>query len=225
MRSATNKSVATIFLVGITSIGMAACFSEDTVPEEAGESELLVEGPSDESCEGLHAWAQANKERLPTSYSGLASYSMRYRKAIFVALSSEQRSELWKEHLNRYLDSSQEMPAVQTKLLRQARANISPDYFLGDEGRARASELEKQVREAFSQEQARAIFASLGPPEHAASITLARIDCECSSVSTYCNGFACPKGRNDCRPHGKGIEPGGCGFLWQYECDGMCNTD
>jgi hypothetical protein len=214
-------------------IGMA-CSSVAPMQEEVGQgqvgedrsnaSEAVVEGPSDESCDALQAWAQANKERLPTSYEGFAQYSLAQRRAIYDLRSVEQRSELWKTHLNRYLDSHQEMSPTQTEVVRKAIAAISPDLFAGDDGRARIDDLMKSAKAVLSEEQSHEIFGTLGPPEGMAlrplSTPATPPDCDCNTTEVYCAGFPCQKNRYHCIHSNVG-----CGGLWLLACDGVCLTD
>ena len=177
-------------------------------------------------------WVEANRASLPRAYDEVVAYPMTYRKAIYRALSPRDRSRLWTEQLSRHLAANPDLPPQKARVVRDALA------FVGDEssfdfadGRsrnlARVQELTQAAEQAFAHTEIGGLFARLGPDGHASVGSVAVPDtdvegCDCSQESNYCPDNAgcvfwkysqyCICGAYCCD----------CGFLWQYECDGIC---
>lgn len=179
---------------------------------EAGDVDTMtaIPAPATEDCETVHAWVEANAERLPTQYNDFARYSMAYRRGIYSALPAEQQIALWKEHLRRYLESHRDLSAEQVKVLKQVLATFElNDNVLDEQTRT--------IEEAFGQEEARLIIATLGPEEAPEDHSLAAPDCECNQIQDYCWWGWCREVGNSCRRKSTG-----CGSGWNKVCNGVC---
>lgn len=185
----------------------------------------------------LDDWISANKDRLPTRYAEFSNYSLLHRRAIFVASSAEVKSSLWLEHLEHYRSSHENMSPDKMTVLNHGVSLLSdvathagpqkPSPAL----HAKLEDLRLAAIGAFGNEEAKLIFATLGP----SSPKLADAgNCACSIDSDWCGGhceFCCPAGYGypNCTKECMADTPCccvglsiGCGNGWHYECNGVC---
>lgn len=166
------------------------------------------------------AWVAANRDRLPQSYTAFSKHTMPYRRAIYTELNPAIRSRLWTEHIAQYRQGHPNLSPEQQQILSKLET-----YFRNESAvRARPigvqqeedERLGREVVNAFGEDEARALVATLGPVEPSGEPdTAPAVACECSRGSDYCRGIC--SGLPSCTP-----SLSGCGFGWGYACDGMC---
>lgn len=174
------------------------------------------------------AWVNANKDRLPRTYSEITKYSVEYRRAIYDALPPSTRSTLWREHLRRYRAAHPELTEEQETALSRLEEYASLESTFtaprteGSAARRTDERIHAALVGAFGAREAYAIAASLGPdegsgPGEAGALAPA---CSCSTASDYCSGTSyCRAVSGQCH-----IQTSGCGALWQYRCNGLCHV-
>jgi hypothetical protein len=189
---------------------------------------ILITGALPASADPVAAWLKNNRQQLPRSYPDLAALPSAFRSAVYQELTPAERSAAWVAHL-----VSHRAPTLTTEQSAVLRAALvlaaDPTNFANRPAAPAVAELADRANAAFGIDQARAIFATLGPSDGAATrtsgttsataatgVTAAAVaaSCQCSTVSDYCGG-RCQSG--GCTPRSPG-----CGFLYQYACNGHC---
>jgi hypothetical protein len=114
----------------------------------------------------IKAWVDAHKHELPTTLAELSRLPIPFRKVIVNSVSPERRTAFWREHLDNFLAEGASLSAAQRELVTDAIAEL-PAIFGGTrvEGQEHMRALEVRMRELLSQEQAIAMFGTVGPPE------------------------------------------------------------
>ncbi|RKG96092.1 bacteriocin fulvocin C-related protein [Corallococcus carmarthensis] len=171
-----------------------------------------------ESCTAaqkhVQDWVDANAGHLPTDLDGVSRHPVAYRKAIFAALSADQKVSLWREHIRQYVAAHPKLSTQQAAVLESVFARLTSELF-SQAGHAQLDLMEKQVKDAFGAEEAVAIVATLGPVEAPEAVPPALAPlCQCSRASPYCGSLAC-------RAY-KCTTQSGCGTFYQFRCDGLC---
>lgn len=175
---------------------------------------LLLTGAAPAAADPVESWVREHRDRLPRTYAGLAALPGAYRSAIYRELSPAERSAAWVTHLTvcrvELANPTDEQLSVIDETLALAG---DPDNFT-DDGPipVEADELTRRGIAAFGVDRARAILATLGPADPGSSLLAS---CECSTVSDFCGGHCIGGG---CTPYSPG-----CGFLYQYTCNGHCS--
>lgn len=163
------------------------------------------------SADPIARWVDKNRQELPRTYDEIATLSAEYRSAIYQELSPAERSAAWVTHLTRQRQTFSILNAEQSEIFDEAmRIAEDPSNFTDSGPVPTATDgLTARSIDAFGIEAARRIFATLGPD----TATVA-VSCECSTLSDYCGG-RCHQGSCTLRTPG-------CGFLYQYTCNGLC---
>lgn len=195
-----------------------------------GSSSLSAAPNADgQDCASIQAWVQANEANLPTSYPGLSSLPIAYRKAVFNALPASVKSSLWQEHFRAYMAAHPDLTAEQIAIIHQVSALASPEFFAAHtdmENRNKAGvshkkdlmrlmSLEAEAADLFSESELRALLANLGPAEGESPSTQG-ISCECNVSDDWCGGSY------DCYYATCDYQSSGCGTLWSKSCNGLC---
>jgi hypothetical protein len=165
------------------------------------------------------AWDTANKGRLPQHYQEVITRPLEYRRAIFGESSPQVPSRLWLAHLDQYRATYPVLSEGRVQVLDQA-AKILGDVSVFEQSppqpdiHHRLEDLRKAAVDAFGEQEARALIATLGPVENP-SMATALDDCSCSTSNDLCGSpplcvsYECNIYR-------------GCGVLWLYLCNGFC---
>lgn len=170
--------------------------------------------------------ATAHKNNLPERYDDVVKYSMPYRKAIYGAQTPKVRSDLWTTHLTRYRGGRPNLTSDQARVLDRVIRFAGDEKMFGagpsgTTGRQLHS-LQAAATSAFGRGDTGRIFATLGPPQAGASpatdVHPDTVDCECSGSSDYCS-TKCVQAYPPCN-----IQFLSCGFLYEYNCDGVCDV-
>ncbi|MER5650303.1 bacteriocin fulvocin C-related protein [Streptosporangium sp. NPDC002524] len=193
----------------------------------AGRTSLAQAAVADPSP--AERWVQANKANLPQTYEAFGAHDLEHRRAIFNALPPQTRSRLWVDHLREHRGSqpntSAEQNAVFDAVMELAGDSKTFAAPIAEETHHRLVSLQEKAVAAFGEKDAAALFANLGPrpastssdqPPHAHAAAAGV--CECSTSSPLCGGMSCYRGAFGC------YQETGCGFLWDFLCNGLCCT-
>jgi hypothetical protein len=194
-------------------------------------------------CQVAAEWVEAHRSNLPNSLEKFAELSPAYEKAVFVALPLADQQRLWREHLQKVLDTATTLTVPQRQIVGTVLARLpelfSPELSLAVR-RARATLLTPQIRAAFPEKKAAyLILMSLGgdrraPVQRASGFKTASLlptalfakftnkkkfaDCECNVSWQDCfTGICIDEGTDRC-----GNTEQGCGPVHLATCDGMC---
>ena len=137
----------------------------------------------------------------------------------YLSLSPEERREVWRAKLKAIrLDRLNEDQAAVVRDTLAALDVISFDERDRDKHQEKIKALHKRSLEAFEEEDAKIIFATLLNYEIFKSALPQPGDCECSTDTDFCGRrWVCCEGCVGCRTHSVG-----CGFVWFQQCNGMC---
>ncbi|MEU5696752.1 bacteriocin fulvocin C-related protein [Actinosynnema sp. NPDC020468] len=159
-------------------------------------------------------WVEANLDRLPRHYDQVAALPVDHRRAVFAKAGPELRTRWWLDHFARFR-ADRALTGAQAAVVDRAEA-VAPRAFAGRK-EAVAGELDALKADAiaaFGAHEARLLLATLGPVGQAA---LPR-DCDCSNYSDWCSGSTgCTNW-----PIGCVRQEDGCGTLYLWACDGVC---
>ncbi|MEH6373757.1 bacteriocin fulvocin C-related protein [Streptomyces sp. KLMMK] len=174
---------------------------------------------AEQTCAAAHKWAEENKDQLPQHYDEIVAYPMGYRLAIYSRIPSAAKSRFWVEHLQRYQSAHPNLSQSQRRVVDTVVALASqPSTFASDRVSDEVGLLADTVKNVFSDTEARALVATIGPADQSAITTNAQAPiCECSDASPYCSDCRCQY-----RSHGCLFTNKGCGFLGLYVCNGLC---
>lgn len=171
-------------------------------------------------------WVKENLTRLPQNYSQLVDFDVAHRKAIYGALPSHVRSELWLEQFERYEREHPGLTPEQRKVLEFAREIASQKSTFADlesvdddlpASLARDLEhLRVSAIAAFGKADGRALFASLGPTDESAARAAG---CGCSCKSDWCDSrCVCCANCSQCHCNCSNL----CGTMFLSRCEGTC---
>jgi len=180
---------------------------------------ILITGSVPARADPVADWLRTNRQRLPRRYPELALLPPAFRSAVYAELTPAERSAAWVTHLVGY-----RVPTLTTEQAAVLGAALvlaaDPGNFGNRPAASGVAALAGRADAAFGVDGARAIFATLGPsgvvaPKVAVGpVAAVAVSCQCSTVSNYCGG-RCQSG--GCTPRSPG-----CGFLYQYSCNGHC---
>ena len=173
---------------------------------------ILVTGAVPAAADPVASWIKRNAGRLPRTYSQIAALPAEYRSAVWAELTPAERSAAWVAHLESYQQSLQPTGEQAAVLQESLVLAADPANFLGGEPAIGSEQLSERGIAAFGLATAGAIFAMLGPAYGSSAVAFA--SCGCSTASDYCGGH--------CQGGGCTVLSSGCGFLYQYACNGRC---
>jgi hypothetical protein len=187
-----------------------------------------------------NAWVAAHRGNLPETLDALSGYPVAYRKAVFLALPSAKKAELWRAQLQAF-SQTPGITAEQRAFIDRNIEALTPTAYNQHPKTGPLADLCKKIAALFPVEQ-RSAFSVLGPPDpvftvsglfvnlserfrqsyvvRAADRALGRQvgDCSCSAESG-CSCITCwPP------PQGCNTSNWGCGCEWLYQCDGLCGV-
>jgi hypothetical protein len=112
------------------------------------------------------SWVEEHRDTLPTTLAELATFPVAFRRVIVNAVSPEQRTRFWQEHLATFLAPDAGLTQEQCALVAET-IPLLPDIFGSPlpEAQAKMRPLEQRMSQAFSRPQCAAIFGMVGPPE------------------------------------------------------------
>ncbi|RVX47560.1 hypothetical protein EDD27_10497 [Nonomuraea polychroma] len=173
-------------------------------------------------------WVQANKASLPRTYEAFSSYDLEYRRAIFHALSPQERSNLWVAHIHSYQAARPHLNAKQRNVIDLVLETFGEastfEQPLTEDIRRKMESLVKMAIDALGKDEAYSLGANLGPrptskPSTHQSQGLLSV-CDCATNDDWCsthhgNPYRCFRG-------GCGYTSSGCGWGWGEPCNGEC---
>lgn len=220
VRSWKVTVTAMILAFGLAALSAATAVPSDAVGAEPRGSDVALPFNVNADCVEIAAWVAEYRADLPRTLVGIANYPVAYRRAIFRSLAREEQARLWREHLEHALTGITEMTDEQETFVREVIAGL-PMYLSASAGDPLITELGERIRSAFGRGLAAELFGTLGPLEARRTVGTAdaplSVDCSCSAQSDWCSsGADCVRDMMGC------TVVGGCGFLWLYDCDGLC---
>lgn len=190
----------------------------------------------------IQQWAQGlAPEALNRAATRIQSYPLQYRREIMRALPNEKRSEVWRTHLDAYLQTHPQLDDTAKGLVRTASDLLKPEIFAGpsDAERAVLHGVVEQLQATIGQEETEYLLYRLGPRDgtfasfepiamqlsnkvrniFVASAQMWDCDCNmwagCFSWSSSCTQAVLCKIDQ---------EWPSCGWAWMDPCDGMCQA-
>lgn len=161
-------------------------------------------------------------------YVSLEYFSIQDRKEVVSNATNQEKSGLWKTHFAVFM-ATEKLNDLQMRFLSEMISLTKPDLFAI---KAESSEWHEQDRKnqdligkmslLFSREKGVEIFMILGYQTNNTSKinTLQPTNCDCCSTC-----WQCPWATNTCVTGNCRIKPKSCGFMWWYDCDGICTLD
>lgn len=151
IRSHIARVAVAVAFIGVVSSGVLMAFVDDRPAAEKAES-----------------WAAAEVKagRLPVRYDDVITLPSAQRRAVFANMSPEQKSELWKAQLRRFVAENR-LSTQQLDFVNRFVALLTPAaYTPGTQERERAQDamgpMCKEKVDLFTKEQRRA-FTTIGP--------------------------------------------------------------
>lgn len=184
---------------------------------------LMAAKPStpDLPCEVAERWVSEHRASLPTTLTAFSEYSMLYRRAAYRALAVEHRRNLWREHLNSFLEPESRLTATQQRVVRGVLAEL--DRYVDTPAIAQVNMtrdgLPARIRAEFGDSLGAAVFATLGSGQPSPSAPGAVVGCNCS-LSWGCIGSSTCESGTGCTQ-----TESGCGYLWCWPCNGECRQN
>jgi hypothetical protein len=190
----------------------------------------------------VRAWAQSlSADDLLAAGEAIQSYPVLYRKEIMRASSPARRADIWRNHIQGYLDTNPNVSSDAVPVLKAAIQLITPELFspTGDKQRKETQLLADQLTAILGKGEAEYLFYRLGPRDEQISsiepigmrlanyvrnmmVALASAeDCDCSS-EWGCEGYG-----STCRTSvtcNRDSDWPACGWLWNEDCDGLCGA-
>ena len=210
-----------------------------TIPAE---TILLKAVSTTDTRQAVDLWASGlSADTLDSAAGAIQAYPFLYRRAIMKALSPAKRSQVWRSHIQGYIDSHPGLDGAAVSALRDAIDVASPEAFASrsDTISARVSAVGAQVTAALGKDEADYVLYRLGPRDGTFAslepigmklanwvrktyVAIARQeDCDCNlgwgceSFGTYCSDTtSCNV--DDSWP--------ACGLFWTSNCDGLCKA-
>lgn len=172
---------------------------------------IMATGATTASADPVARWVDEHRQELPRTYDEFATLPAAYRASVYHELTPAERSAAWVAHLTQQRQRFELLTADQSEIFDQTMVIAEDPGNFTDSGTVPPAAAGLTVRsiEAFGVDTARQIFATLGPEGVAAAVS-----CECSTLSDYCSGR--------CQQGGCTVRTPGCGFLYQYTCNGRC---
>jgi len=174
------------------------------------------------------------------SYDVLSSLDAAGQRRFIATLDTTLREDLWSQHIEIFLQHNPQLTPEQRSVAYEALGLVQSGVF--EISRSAAdwdirvgqplARLEHEARQVFTPAEARALLVELAPPAFSPRRDLRGRtdsagrgrsdgfwdDCNCSSESNWCDAVTNPD--NSCK--GPCRAQHGCGTLWLYECNGLC---
>lgn len=175
------------------------------------------------------AWAAAHT--LPATLEELAAYPESYRQALFNALPPADQSRLWRQQLQRVLDTETDLNAEQRAFISKAMALATPASFIKDMPKPEVcDDIARLFTNPKQKEKIRTI-ASFATPRRSVKATWvsmterarATVALNADPIPCTCRGLGlCECGLIMSCITGDCGKTNDCGCIWAGECDKMC---
>ena len=208
-----------------------------TLPAES----ILLRAMSQSSREAAKAWADSlPDDGVFAASDEISSLPFAYRRAVLGRMAPAARANVWRRHVQRYIDGHPDLDESTLALLYNAKSLISAASLssAGGEERAQMAIHAEQVSVILGRSEAEYLFYRLGSKDVTMASALplgdrlgefirsrfvveARVeDCDCSM------GFDCdaPSHCSETTSMGctKHDDWPACGWFWNQECNGLC---
>ena len=110
------------------------------------------------------AWVERHRADLPTDLAGLARYPVRFRSVIVNAVGPEQRTRLWTEHLQSFLEPESRFSLPQREFICTTITEL-PQLLSAPAPNPTMIEWEGRASRLFTRREASELFGTVGPPE------------------------------------------------------------
>lgn len=201
---------------------------------------LLQALSTTDSKTAVRSWVtNLDSETLAAVSEDISSYPLLYRREIMRALNADKRSQVWRRHIQRYIDAHPGLDSSARVVLEAAVAFAAPAVFdrPSDADRQQMQILAEQTVTLLGREEAEYVFYRLGPRDGkfasaeplsmrwsnwvrglVVAMADSAADCNCN-VDFGCDGTAeCRNGAtctvDDDWP--------ACGWFWFQTCNGLC---
>lgn len=169
-------------------------------------------------------WLETNAKYTPHTYADTLRLPRVHWRQFYATFSVPEKRQFWLDNLTRYRQSRSvaETARAERTLADFEHYLLTTSVFEEDvdpDADLELAKIENALTVELSKDAARALL-TLGEPGAQPSSEAAARDCECSVRSSFCMGSYCKS--NDRCTQTPPCCPGGCGALWKYTCDGMC---
>jgi hypothetical protein len=184
-------------------------------------------GEGRSACDLINDWVAAHQDNLPRTYEDLSRYPLPYRRGIFNALTAEEKSELWKDHLANMLEEAS-LTDAQRALIWEAIDLVTPDLYSRSQRRVgflerKTETFQQKALKEFNRALLSRVFGQLEPAD-VELVSLGKevmisggVACSCNHDHDFCpSGYGCDE-KSICDRLSSG-----CGWVWSQACDGLC---
>lgn len=142
----------------------ASCYAVILVALVFGAAEVFITGPDNASAVSrADAWVSLHAAALPTTLEEIAAYPQEYREAIRKALTPKQRSHLWREQLQGFLDTEPGLTAEQRAYVLELIGKLTPaNITLASAGDQVVFDICERIPTLFPERQQQQVFSLLG---------------------------------------------------------------
>jgi hypothetical protein len=209
-----------------------------TLPAES----VLLKALSPSSAQTIaQDWVNSlSSDQVASASDSVQAYPFAYRREIMRRLPPTLRANVWRRHIQNYIDNNPALDDSVKALLYNAEALATPDAFDQPtaDTRTQLAIVAEQIKVLVGKDDAEGLFYRLGPRDqtfasaapisqriaafiHARFVVEARSeDCECNS------GFGCGEATYCSAGHGCVLDETWpmCGWWWDQVCDGLCSA-
>jgi len=189
-----------------------------------------------------HIPLRGHRADVVANYDSLAQLEIADQRQVYSAQDDTVREDLWSLHFERILNDNPNLTAEQRAVVFEALGLVqsgvleinhaAPEWqpFVD----AAVADLNRHARQVLTPAMARTLLLELVPtPSHKTTGSSGHFQtsplpsirselrsdpCDCSSQSNWCDFVTNPD--NNCKGPCRAQE--GCGTLWLYSCDGLC---
>lgn len=112
----------------------------------------------------IREWIDKHPEALPQQLADLAAFPMAFRRVMVNVVTPEVRAQLWREHLETFLQPDSGLTELQREFVRETMPRLS-QLLAAPAPNPTMSEWEQGISRAFSRQEAARVFMLIGPPE------------------------------------------------------------
>lgn len=189
------------------------------------------------ACEVAKAWVSQNPELLPHTIKEYAVFDAAYRKAIYLALATESKLNLWREHYESFNQTSKFSLAQQafldsTLLMLEEVLSANQEILPGTKADSTIRRMSRRGEELFGTRLAAMMFYKLGSTITDATakegVPDSRKVADCNCSTSQDSREACGSYENWCHVNAVGQQCDqswfGCGWWMMSGCNGMCGA-